>query len=197
MPVVLRPVEFAGENPCVVLYSPNSEVMTAISYWRSDFSASGAGQALFALLRTKDDTLKSHVYTDRMELVPFLATFNQHFKGFEQADLGSTLAQKAEFRISREDDSVEMRCISHSQEIGVIWHGLGTPFVTRTNASDFGGEVGRSYEISSVIRPAKDGAVFVDGKKQPGAVVDEYGGLPRSAFLALCETWTPMDWREQ
>lgn len=193
MSCIFQPIEFAGENPCVVLYAPSGEVMTAISYWRSEFSPSGTGHALFALLQNESGELEPHAYAERPGLASFLATFNKHFKGFEQGQLEATVAQPAEFSVSRADDSVEMHCMSSDLEIQVTWTGLGVPFVTRTNALDFGGEVGRSYEISSVIRTARDGVVFVNGKKQPGTVASEYGSLPRSAFLAFCETWTRLE----
>jgi hypothetical protein len=189
MPIVLDPLDFAGENPCVILFGPDGRVASAASYWKTLFSPFGSGQAVFALLPNAKGQLAPYVYTDDVDLIPFLVSFNQHFLGFEEFDLGAAIAQPADFAVSSQADALELHCRSGQSELRVVWRGLGAPFILRSNAVDFGGEIGRSYEVSSVIRAAQDGEIRLNGSRQPGALIKNYGSLPRSAFLALCETW--------
>jgi len=182
-------IEFAGDNPCIVLYDNDRTVVSAISYWRSSASLSGVGEVLFLLRRSPWRPLEASVFGDNADLAAFLCTFNQHFEGFQTVDLGGTM-QFAKFRTRRESDSVQLDCVTPTNTIRVAWSELGTPRMNRSDVLDFGKQVGRSYEVSSVIVPANSGSIVIDGERQSGRVVEGYGALPKSAFLAFCETWT-------
>lgn len=43
----MKAIEFAGDNPCIVLYDSNRNVASAISYWHSSASLGGLGGVLF------------------------------------------------------------------------------------------------------------------------------------------------------
>jgi len=185
----LSQVEFAGENPCVVLYDDRRNVRTAVSYWRADSSLHGVGQVLFLLRASRGLALEASIFADNPGLAGFLSAINQHFEGFQGTPL-SVPVRSAEIRVDRGSDSVELDCVSEKHAVRVSWKGLGRPRIVRSTLSDFGNQAGLSYEVSTVIIPATSGSIVIDGEPQQGQVVDGYGALPRSAFLAFCETWT-------
>ena len=182
-------IEFAGDNPCVVLYDCDRTIVSAISYWRSSASLSGIGEVLFLLRRSPGRPLEAIVFGDNTELAAFLCTFNQHFEGFQTIGLDGAM-QPAKFHTRRASGSAQLECVAPMTTIRVEWSELGTPRMNRSDILDFGRQVGRSYEVSSVIVPANSGSIVIDDERQPGRVIDGYGALPKSAFLAFCETWT-------
>ena len=185
----LPEVEFAGENPCVVLYDDRRNVLAAVSYWRADSSLYGVGQVLFLLRASQGLALEASVFSDNAELAGFLSTINQHFEGFQGTRLAVPV-RAAELRVHRSADAVELDCASDKHAVRVSWKGLGRPRIVRSTLTDFGNRAGLCYEVSTVIIPAASGSIVIDGERQQGHVVDGYGALPRSAFLAFCETWT-------
>lgn len=187
------PLEFAGDNPCVVLYDENGQVSSAISYWNSNASLAGAGQLMF-LITTEGGKQVGRIFTDNTDLVEFCVSFNQHFLGFESIDWKveaiKVEAIKAKLEMVRKDDRYTLNCSHGGGTITATWGDLEPPYINRAMNTDFGNEVGRSYDVSCVIISAGSGSIEVDGKALAGAVSAPYGGLPRSAFLAFCETWS-------
>lgn len=106
-------LEFAGSNPCVVLYGENDEVLSAASYWNADFTPFGPGEALFLLRSSSEGDLSASVYATNAELAHFLRPFNQYFGGFESVNLDVEV-EAGEFRTVRERDIVRLDCTSAS-----------------------------------------------------------------------------------
>jgi len=181
-------LEVACDNPCVVLYDDTRAITCAASYWNVNASLAGAGEALF-LLSNDSGHPKGQIFTDNLGLIDLLRSFNQHFAGFESTGW-DVAAEPARFRMKRANDCFSLECASDVHVIDMEWRNLGSPYLLRSQVSDFGGEGGRSYEVSSVIVPASSGSIHLDGRSQPGTVIGPYGSLPKSAFLAFCETWS-------
>jgi hypothetical protein len=181
-------LEFAGDNPCVVLYDECTMVLTAASYWHVTASLAGIGRALF-LITSEGGHLKRRIFADNPGVVGFLRTFNDHFKGFEGIGWPSE-AEPAQFQMRHDSDEAALDCTTENGTVRLEWRDLSPAYLRRSHVHDFGQEPGRSYEVSTVILPAGGGSIYIDGKSQPGAVAGPYGNLPRSAFLAVCETWS-------
>ena len=183
-----KAIEFAGDNPCAVLYGDRGTVVSAISYWRANASLQGVGEVLFLLQRSSEHNLVVSVFTDNADLARFAITFNQHFEGFQGVSFDVEI-QSATFSTCIGSESVELECVSAEKTVQVQWKGLTKPYILRSEIIDFGKQVGRSYEVSSVIISANSASILVNDELQPGRVVDGYGALPKSAFVAFCETW--------
>ena len=173
-------LEFAGTNPCVVLYGDHGEVVSAASYWSADFTPVGPGEALFLLRTGADGRAGVTAYSTGKELAAFLWSFNRFFGGFEGVPLDAINSSTA-FRLDRGPDAIRLDCTSPSDAASDV--------VQRSPVYDFGGEAGRTYEVTSTVAAVEHGSISVNGESLPGSVVDNYGDLARSAFLAWSETW--------
>ena len=144
------------------------------------------------LQSSPERTLEASIFSDNADLAAFLRTFNKHFEGFGGVNLDVAI-QPATFRVSRELQFARLECASATTTITADWTELSTTQLVRSDVMNFGGQIGRSYEVSSVIVSAHSGAIVVNGERRPGHVIDGYGALPKSAFLAFCETWIRLE----
>ena len=181
-------IEFAGENPCVVLYDHEGNAVSAVSYWNANFSVAGSGQALF-LLRRQDGRISGRLFAEAKAPVDFFKGLNQHFLGFEAVEWASVPPEPARFEAGWTGDAYRLTCSHDQGAIDVSWRDFDGPRMLNQRSMDFGNVAGRSYEISSVIIGSSTATIDVDGKALPGSIRVPYGALPRSAFLAFCETW--------
>ena len=181
-------LEFAGDNPCVVLYDAEGAVVSAVSFWDADFSLSGTGRALF-FLSTRNGRPEGRIFAEDKAPIDFFRGLNQHFLGFEAIPWASIQPEPARFEAGWTDDAYAIACAHGAGRIDVGWRDLETPTMLKQRSTEFGGEAGRSYDIASVIIGASGGTIRVDGEPLPGSIRSPYGALPRSAFLAFCETW--------
>jgi len=182
-------IEFAGENPCVVLYDQEGNAVSAVSYWNANFSVAGPGQALFLLIG-HGGQVQGRLFSEANAPVEFFKGLNQHFLGFEVVEWASIRPQPARFEAGWIGEDYRLTCSHIDGAIDVTWRDFGVPLMLSQRSIDFGKVAGRSYEISSVIIGSTTGVIDVDGKTLPGSVQTPYGALPRSAFLAFCETWS-------
>lgn len=181
-------IEFAGENPCVLLYDQHGNVISAVSYWNANFSVGGPGQALFLLIR-EDEQAKGRIFAEAKAPIDFFKSLNQHFLGFEEVEWSSIRPEPAQFEAGWAGEAYRLAC-SHAQgDIDVTWRDFDDPLLLSQRSMDFGKVAGRSYDISSVIIGSSIGVIDVDGRSLPGSTRAPYGALPKSAFLAFCETW--------
>jgi hypothetical protein len=176
----------------VVLYGQDGEVLSAASYWNADYTPLGPGEVLFLLRSPAGSRAGVTAYSVNRELARFLWSFNQYFGGFEDVPV-EAYEESADFRLFREKDSVRLDCASETGAVRVEWNGFASPGLNRSRIADFGREAGRSYDAASVVCPVTHGSISVSGERLPGAVVDDYADLPRSAFLAWCETWVRVE----
>ena len=113
-------IEFAGENPCVVLYDHDGNAVSAVSYWNANFSVAGSGQALF-LLRRQDGRIRGRLFAEAKapaagaDITRALATATakcpRHFRG----PLGRTPSATTMRRRQYQCASV------HSEPGSILW----------------------------------------------------------------------------
>lgn len=182
-------IEFAGENPCVVLYDEEGTVVSGISYWNANFSVAGPGQALLLVSR-QDGQPRGRLFAEAGAPVSFFTGLNQHFIGFEAVEWASVPPESARFEAGWTGDAYRLRCSHDHGTIDATWRDFGDAQMLSQRSVNFGNVAGRSYDISSVIIGSSTASIDVDGRSLSGSIRAPYGALPRSAFLAFCETWT-------
>jgi hypothetical protein len=182
-------IEFAGENPCVVLYDEQGNTVSAVSYWNANFSVAGPGRALLLLTR-QDGQVRGRLLVEAGAPVDFLTGLNQHFLGFEAVEWASVPPEPARFEARWTGDAYRLTCSHDDGTIDATWRDFDDAQMLSQRSIDFGNVAGRSYDISSVIIGSSTAMIEVDGRSLPGSIQAPYGALPKSAFLAFCETWT-------
>jgi hypothetical protein len=188
-------VVFAGENPGMTLYRPESDVVVAkVSLWRCVYSEFGAGSVLIAWVEPDElvlDGLPNRmILTDNLPLAYFAwDTFTRHFPEFEGYDLSDVNPKHARFS-SESDARWFFRSTANTGDAmfeAAWWDVMG--YTLRTRADwDLGGH---RMDLSTVIGPCASGAFRINSRPVAGEVrTDRTGEQPSSsAFLAFAETW--------
>jgi hypothetical protein len=189
---VKRPILFGGENPGMTLYIPGSEEIKAVaSYWYCTDSPMGVGHAI--VLWVKDEnTAIGHggIFTDNLKLAEMLVQkLTQYFTEFENVPISSLQYIQAHcghtcdgmsYRVTGQMPAaqVELEWSEPLDRKQILWAGFPA------------GE--EAYDLSTVIRPCKVGAIQINGKGIDGEVKvtqNTEGIFSSSAFLAFAETW--------
>ena len=186
---------WSGENPIFLLKpSADAQETTAAGFFRVDYSPAGSGHAAFVIsdLGGRGDAADRvfACYTDNEAVAAWirgnsicqLPEFQNHdlsdipIKAGRFASMGDTRRSWSEI-ISTEDG-----------EIRLTWSKLRPPFqlVLPVGVVDT-----IKHEIQTVLYPAQEAEVVVNGRSAAGAAQPDQLGDQRhsTAFLALSETW--------
>ena len=195
MPEIKRPVFFSGENPGMHLYLPGTEDLTlSASYWKSEFSPWGTGNAL--ILWTTEKAGKDFVpfrkiYTDNVPLAKGLVEkLTQHFQEFRDIPLVSLSYSEAGFKRSFDGIEYSVRCFTDNLEIMLAWKDILDRKLLLW--PDF--QAGKKkYDLYTVIFPCRTSSISFNGVFPEGSAHTEKAGdgnTASSSFLAFSETWT-------
>lgn len=188
-------VIFSGENPGLTLYKPGTdEVVAAVSYWRSVYSASGDGNAL--LLWVADGATDiagatgTHIYADNAGMARIVADrFTGHFENFR--DRGFASAEPQQARFYQDGDGRWYHRVVANIGDNVIeltwWTVLQHELIQR---ADFALGPSR-WDLATVICPCENATIVINNRPIDGEVrvtrTDD--DVKSSAFLAFSETW--------
>ena len=186
---------WSGENP-IILLKPAADAVesTAVGFFRVDFSPAGSGHAVFVISdlggagRTEDRVFAC--YTDRAEVARWIReTTIGTLPEFQNHDLSQIPIKAGRFGCMGDTLSSWTELVSTDDgELRLTWSQIEKPFNLRVPV----GVVSTiPYEISTILYPAKQAEVVINGKIAPGQVFpDQLGDQPHStAFLSFSETW--------
>ena len=186
---------WSGENPIILLKpSADAQETTAVGFFRVDYSPVGSGHAAFVISDLGGQGAAADrvfaCYTDNEAVAAWirgssigqLPEFQNHdlsgipIKAGRFASMGDTRRSWTEL-VSSEDG-----------EIRLTWSKLLPPFHL---SLPVGVVETIKHEISTVLYPAQEAEVVVNGRSAAGqAQPDQIGEQSHStAFLALSETW--------
>lgn len=190
--IVKNDVVFAGENPLVMLYAPDTDDPVAVaSYWKCSYSPAGEGQALVMWADPDGtglgDLAPTGIYTDNPAMARLVWDhFNSHFDRLQGHGIEEVEPEAARFM--QQADGLRLHRVSCSvcaTSIELEWRDalevLHT--LTTTTAGD------SDWEVTSVICPCAAGGIRVNGVAATGEVHQPEGDFRSSAFLAFAESW--------
>ena len=186
---------WSGENPLILL-KPFQEAVedTAVGFFRVDFSPAGSGHAAFIVsdlggVSRKGDRVFA-CYTDRQGVAQWIRdTTICTLPEFKNHDLRQIPIKVGRFASMGDTRSSWTELISTEDgEIRLTWSKLQRPFNLRVPV---GTVPSIPYEINTVIYPAKEAEVTINGRVAPGQVFPDriVDQVHSTAFLALSETW--------
>lgn len=187
-PQMKAPVVFAGENPLIMLYRPDSDELVAVaSLWHATWTEQGAGYSLVIWVDPAasglDELAPTGIYTDNAALARMLwSTLNQRWdpllnRGLEEAEpQPARFVQQADGRRSH-----RITCSAGTTTIELLWQDARDVFHTVTYPYE--------YEVSAVIMPCARASITVDGRQTLGEVRPHADVFQSSAIVAFCETW--------
>jgi hypothetical protein len=186
---------WSGENS-IILLKESADVVetTAIGFFRVDFSPAGSGHAAFVIsdlegTGRKEDKVFA-CYTDRTEIAQWIRdTTVGTLPEFKNHDLSKIAIRSGRFNALGNTLSSWTELISTEEgEFRFTWSKLKSPFNLRVPV---GAVPSIPYEIDTIIYPAEQAEVVINGRKAHGKVFpDKLGDQVHStAFLAMSETW--------
>jgi len=186
---------WSGENS-IILLKESADVVetTAIGFFRVDFSPAGSGHAVFVIsdiagAGRKEDKVIS-CYTDKTEIGQwFRGTIIGSLPEFKNHDVSKIPIRSGRFTALGNTLSSWTELISTEEgEIQLTWSRLKSPFNLRVPV---GAVPSIPYEINTIIYPAEQAEVVINGRRAYGKVFpDKLGNQVHStAFLAMGETW--------
>jgi hypothetical protein len=186
---------WSGENPIILLKPSADEVeSTAVGFFRVDYSPAGSGHAAFVISdlggagRSEDQVFAC--YTDRVEVAEWIrASTIGTLPEFLNHDLSNIPIKPGRFASLGDTKSSWTELVSTGEgEIRLTWSELQAPF---NLCVPVGSVPSIPYEINTILYPAKQANVVIDGRVAAGNVYpDQIGSqLHSTAFLALSETW--------
>jgi hypothetical protein len=188
-------VLWSGENPIILLKPAADAVeLTAVGFFRVDFSPAGSGHAAFVITDLGGAGRKADrvfaCYTDRAEIGRWIRdTTIKTLPEFKNHDLSQIPIKPGRFSCMGNTLSSWTELISTDDgEVRLTWAQLQKPF---NLIVPVGAVASIPYEINTILYPARQAEVVIGGRLAPGQVFpDQVGGHPHStAFLAFSETW--------
>jgi hypothetical protein len=182
------PVVFAGENPLIMLYRPESDELVAVaSLWHATFSEQGDGYSLVIWVDPAASGLghlaPAGIYTDNVALARMLwTTLNQRWEPLQNRGLAEAEPQPARFVQQADGRRLHrITCATGTTTIELLWQNAQDVFHTVTYPYE--------YEVSAVIMPCARASISVDGIRVTGEVRPHADVFQSSAIVAFCETW--------
>jgi hypothetical protein len=186
---------WSGENPIILLKESADLVeTTAIGFFRVDFSPAGSGLAVFVIsdlagAGRKEDKVFA-CYADRTEIARWIRdTTISSLPEFKNHDLSKIVIKSGRFASMGNTLSSWTELISTEEgEIRLTWSKIKPPFNLRVPV---GAVPSIPYEINTIIYPAEQAEVVINGRRASGKVFPDKLGdeVHSTAFLAMSETW--------
>ncbi|HEV2127079.1 MAG TPA: hypothetical protein VGR22_00495 [Thermomicrobiales bacterium] len=191
--ITVKPdVAFAGDNPLLMLYRPDTEEVIAVaSYWRCAWSPEGAGEALVIWVDPAasglDEQAPAGIFADNTAMAHLVwVQFNSQFDRLQGRGIEDREIQPARFTMLADGIRLHrVTCAAGATTIELEWrdaleavHMVATPRVGSSR-----------WEVTNVVLPCAGAAIRVDGIEIAGEVHQPEGIYRSSAFLAFAESW--------
>jgi hypothetical protein len=180
-------VVFAGENPLITLYSPDTGATVAVaSLWRARHTERGAGTSLLIWADPAatglGDAAPAGIFTDNLPLADWLwDTFNRRWEPLLGHGLEDAPPRPAQFVEVAAGHEHRVTCRSGDITVDLVWR---RPLPSRwTETFPY------EYRTTAVIVPCLDADIVVNGVAAAGEVRPHADEFVSSAVLAFCETW--------
>jgi len=181
---------WTGQNPLILLKpSIGEKETTAIGLWKIHYSPAGTGCAAFVISDLGEGEKFVACLTDQKGLALWLQmNIVNTLPEFQGQDFSQLPIIPARFNNLGDTRRSWTELIYFNEgEIRLTWSNLLPPF----NLFLPKGSTTIPFELNTILIPAQNAVVEINGKVAPGSVFpDIYLGQPHStAFLAFSEVW--------
>ena len=179
----VKEIVIAGENPALnLLDKENGNPVTAIWFWRAQWSPVGAGAICYVTVKAGGDSDMRVAITDNEKLVDYTTKMG----GVPGQGGAYTILKGTITQTNSGNDRTET-CKSDKYTVVATWKDLQTP----TWNPEF--KIGNDVVQNFVMVKAGGAEVTINGKKAPG-IFDPKATSPfKGAFLTVNETWKRLE----